>query len=255
MKIIDLHKKEQDIETMLQKAESFLAESDKITELKEVDELIAAYDEIVLIKDALRTGDFGILIGKQSQTLSHSDVFAIKRKISTIIRDNPIIDGDDIKRGRDGKEKVRALGRSIRFGLESIGLAIVSALFIYLSTLVAVPFAIALGNIAVLTGLASVEQARMVLRLKALAKLVDIVDAYGNLKPHYRISGFKRIFNVFMRRTPEEIEKSSRASIKKSSKKAKAQFDRLTKNLPDFIEYQDNEGNIQEYPLEKLFDV
>ena len=215
-----------------------------------------AYEEIALLKDAFDRGNFGILIGKTGM-LNYTDIREIKRKIAGIIRSNPLIDEDEVSRGRDGFEGMRVSLRKFGHRAELLALG---AAFVGLSGIAAVSTPTVIGTVvagtgAALTGAAAIHQSNIIGSLNTLSRVLDLADKYGELSPREKPSKFRRILNTLLRKKPAQIEKEARSRIKQAAKKAQQKMEKSLKGLPEFIEYKDRTGEIKQFPTANLFDI
>lgn len=236
------------LNTLLERASLNAAESD-------LDAMDDAYGELALLKQAFDKNDLGILINRQGKILKKKDLREIKRKMSSIVRNNPIIDGDDIKRGRDGYEKLRLFGRAVGHGVELLGTAaLTGALGALTVSSVSIPILSILSGTATV-GVASLAVSQMSIlgSLKATSRLLNALDAYEDLNPDYKRSRFKRFTDWITRKSKKDIEKNVRMKIKKASAKARRTFEKSMRGFPETIKYEDSNGDIQEFPVADLF--
>lgn len=222
----------------------------------DLDEMDAAYDELVLLNRAFKKNDLAILIDKSGNSLDMNDVREIKRKLAGIIRNNPIVDGDDIKRGRDGYEKLRLIGRGVGHGLELLATgALTGALGALAVSSAAVPIASVLSGTAAV-GVASLakNQVTIIGGLNATSRLLNALDSYEDLNPKPKSRSFlKRLFDKLTFKSKNEIEKDARKRIKKASKKAQRKFEKSMRGFPRYIDYTDANGDAQKMAVAELF--
>jgi hypothetical protein len=220
------------------------------------DEMEEGYEQIAVLADAMRKKDFGVLIGKRGK-LTYSDIREIKRELAKIIRSNPLIDGDAIKRGRDGKEKMRLMIRSLAHGVETVALMGIAAGLggVAVGTSLTGVGAVAAGAGAAGAGALAINQVQTIRNLKELSKLLSIVDQYAELKPKVNTSrsGIRRVFDFIMGKSKKDIERRAEAKVKKATRKQRVKMEKMLKGFPKFIEYYDD-GEMKEYPLVQLFD-
>lgn len=222
---------------------------------EEIDELEEAYEEIALLKEVFDAKDFGVLIGKKGRMFSINDIREIKRKLSDIIRNNPIIDGDEVSRGRDGDEKLRLLAQSIKHGFELTVLGSLTGLLSTLAVTTGPIGAVFAGAGALLTGGLTKHQYTTMKSLSTLSKLMNIVDSYGDLNPKsVKRSGIKKFMDFLMRKSPKEIEKEMERKVKRESEKAQRKFQKQLRGFPKYVKYKDG-NEIKEYPVANLFDI
>jgi hypothetical protein len=226
------------------------------TDTVEERRLEEAYLEIALLKDAFDQDNFGILIGKRGM-LSYNDIREIKRKLSSIIRNNPLIDEGEVSRGRDGDEGfklgLRKLGhRSELLALSAISAGLAGLAVISTPTVVGTVIA---GSASAATGLAAINQSNIIGSMNTLSRVLDLADNYGELSPKEKPSKFRRILNVLLRKKPDQIEKEAIERIKKSSKKAQRKMEKSLKGISKFVEYKDRTGEIKRYPTSQLFNI
>lgn len=221
-----------------------------------LDRLDSAYEDIFLIKEAMDTGNFGILIGKKGN-LNESDLRKIKKRIRTIIRDNPLLDGNDIRNGRDGKEKLRLLARSAAHGFETTALAAATTALGVLAVTTGPLGAIIAGTGAVAAGLLTGKQLKYTQAFRQTARMINIVDTYSKMNDRTagKRSRFKRIMDWLSRKPAYEIERESEQRIKAAAHNAMNEFEQSIRNLPDTIAYRTHEGDIAYLPIEELFNV
>jgi len=223
----------------------------------DVDEMEDAYDELALLNRAFKENDLGILINKHGDNLNQNDVREIKRKLAGIVRNNPIIDGSEVNRGRDGYEKLRLIGRGVGHGLEFAATgALTAALGSLAVSSAAVPIASVLsGTAAVGTAALAKNQYNIIRSLKATSRLLTALDAYEELKPKVkRRSLFKQFLDFITRKSKDEIKKDTLKRIKKASNKAQRKFEKSIKGFPKYIDFKDSKGNQQQVLIATLFD-
>ena len=223
----------------------------------EVDEMEDAYDELALLNRAFDKNDLGILINKHGDNLNQNDIREIKRKLAKIVRNNPIIDGSEISRGRDGYEKLRLIGRGVGHGLEfTATAALTGALGALAVSSAAVPIASVLsGTAAVGTAALAKNQYNIIRSLKATSRLLTALDAYDDLKPKAKSrSLLKRLFDKLTFKSKDDIKKDTLKRIKKASNKAQRKFEKSMKGFPKYIEYEDSNGDAQKVAVSELFD-
>jgi len=221
----------------------------------DIDEMDDAYDELALLNLAFKKNDLGILINKQGDNLDMNDVREIKRKLAGIIRSNPIIDGSDVKRGRDGYEKLRLIGRGVGHGLElTATAALTGALGALTVTSVGVPIvSILSGTAAVGAAALAKHQFGILGSLKATSRLIDALDAYEDLNPKARKRSFlKRLVDKLTFKSKDEIKKDTLKQIKNASKKAQRKFEKSMKGFPRYIEYHEG-GEVKKIAVATLF--
>lgn len=220
------------------------------------DRLEEAYEQIALLKDAFDRNNFGVLIGKTGM-LDYTDIREIKRKLASIIRNNPLIDEHEVSRGRDGYEGLRLSFRKMGHRAELLAL---SAAFAGLTGLAVISTPTVVGTVisgtgAAAAGLGALHQANIIGSLNTLSRVLDLTDNYGHLNPKEKPSKFDRILNTLLRKKPKQIEKEAKNRIKQASKKAQAKMEKSLKGLPSVIEYKDRTGEIKHYPTANLFDI
>lgn len=241
MKVYELFERQDD--TALKKAD------------EQIDTLEAAYDEIALLRQVFKKKDFGVLIGKKGRMLSLGEIREIKRKLSNIIRNNPLIDGQEVSRGRDGEEKMKLLVKSLHHRTE---LAVTSILTVLLSAaaITSGPIGASLwGAGAVVSGALAKKQYSTVKSVKSLSRLMNLVDSYGELTPNsVKRSGVKKFMDFIMRKTPKEIEKDMERKLRKETNKAKRKMEKDLRGFPMFINYKDG-NEVKEYPVVNLFNI
>lgn len=248
MKLDEVHKTTSDI---LFESSAELSQMER-----EQDKLEEAWIQLSYLKEAMDTGDFGILIGKHGQQLTHRDILLIKREIAGIIADNALLDGQDIQNRRDGDEKLRLLGRSIQTGLEASVMGLLTGALGFLATVSGPVGAVLSGAAAIGAAGMTKYQLDMLSSLRSTSRLIDIVDSYRTLTPkRKRRSKVRRFFDKLLRKSPAQIRKETELTTKRAALKARKEFDNLTKGLPQNIEFIDNNGVKRLYPIEELFDV
>ena len=221
-----------------------------------VDEVEQAYDQIALLAKAMREKNFGVIIGKRGK-LVYNDIREIKRELAKLVRNNVLIDGGDVKRGRDGDEKMRLMIRSIGHSLEMLALGATTVALggLTVATAGTGVGAYISGTAAVGTGAMAVNQAKVIKDLRALNRMLTIVDQYAELRPKVDTSRgkLKRFWDFMTRKSPEAIERAAESKIKAATRKQQMKMQKLLKGFPKYVKYYDEDGE-QEYPLVQLFD-
>lgn len=229
----------------------------KISELyesvdKDVEEIDKAYEEVMLISKAVKSGNFGVLIGKNTGKLTIRDINNIRRRLEQISKYNPLIRGNVSGKG---KERVSLLWRRFGHGLEGaiMGTATVGLGFVAIATGPVGTVASVIGASA--TGTSAIHQARIVSAMNRTSRLIALIDQYEKLQtePSRNRSILRRIFDVITRKRPWDIEKEIERRVKQAQRKATLKFERDLRRLPHVIEYVDGDGEIQEISLEELF--
>lgn len=220
-------------------------------------EIEEAYEQIALLAKAFKEKNFGVLIGKRGK-LSYSDIREIKRELANIVRGNVLIDGQDVKRGRDGDEKLRLMVKSIGHTLEMLGLGAASV-FAGAATVATAGTGIGAyltGAAAVGAGALAVNQAKLIKDLRALNKLLTLIDQFADLKPKVDTSRGKlrRFWDWMQRKTPDEIENEAEKKVRKAARKAQMKMEKSLRGFPKYVKYYDDDGDEAEYPLVQLFD-
>jgi hypothetical protein len=221
---------------------------------KEIEE---AYEQIALLAKAFKEKNFGVLIGKRGK-LSYSDIREIKRELASIVRGNVLIDGQDVKRGRDGDEKLRLMVLSIKHTLEMLGLG-AAAVFAGAATATTAGTgagAIVGTALTAATGALAVNQAKLIKDLRALNRLLNLIEQFADLKPKVDTSRgrLKRFWDWMQRKTPKEIEDEAEKKVRYAARKAQMKMQKSLRGFPKYIKYYDDEGEEAEYPLVQLFD-
>lgn len=224
----------------------------------EVDEMESAYAEIALLNQAFEEKNFGVLIGKRGM-LTDTDLREIKRKLSNIVRNNPIIDSSEVKRGRDGDESLHLLARTIGHGLEATGLAAISAGLAAVAVMTA-PTVVGTGLASVGSALSAMgvkHQLNLIQSLQSLSKTLELVQTYEKLdvKPvRTSPSTIKKVTNWFLRKDEKDIRREAIKRVKKSSKKAQMKMQKNLRGFPKYVEYKERDGEIKQYPIINFFD-
>ena len=169
-----------------------------------------------------------------------------------------LIDGEDVKRGRDGDEKLRLMVRSIGHTLEMLGLGAATIAGAAGTVLSGATGAGAVVGGALTLGAAALtaKQAQYVRDLRSLNKLIQIIDQYAELKPKINTnrSQLRKLWDFMMRKTPEQIEDEAEKKVRRAARKAQMKMEKMLRGFPKYIEYYDEEGEKDEYPIIQLFD-
>lgn len=221
----------------------------------DLDDMDNAYEELALLNRAFDKNDLGMLINKSGDNLDMNDVREIKRKLASIVRNNPIIDGADVNRGRDGYEKLRLIGRGVGHGLELLATtALTGALGALTVATVGVPIASVLSGTATVGAAALAKhQVSIIGSLKATSRLLGALDAYEDLNPKAKARSFlKRVFDKLTFKSKDEIKKDTIKRIRKASKKAQRRFEKSMRGFPRYIEYHED-GEVKKIAVATLF--
>ena len=217
------------------------------------DELVQAYDEIMLLKRVFDEKNWGLLIDKKG-TLKKSDIRRIRRKFAIIIKNNPLIDENAAISGRTATDKMRLMFKKTAHSIDAIAMAgIAGALGFFAAT--SGPIIATLAGIGAAGSLLlGKKQIDIISGLNRVGKILDTIDAYSKLKPRYKPSRFEQIVNKMFRRNPEKLQKHVEKQIKKMSQEAQKKIIKSLDNMPAYIEYEEH-GEKKQYPVLKLFDL
>lgn len=220
--------------------------------LREIDE---AYKELAILHKAMSTGNFGFLISNSNRQITYQDIPKIRKRLASIIRNNILFDGSDIRNGRDGKEKLRILFHQAGHIFEAVAL---SALGVILGgALIATGNVIGIGAGAAAiagTGALRMGQIKSIAHLRSAAKLIDIVDTRAKLNPSYTPSAWRRVLNWLSRKKDYQIKREAEDRIKVAARKAEIAFKKAIQGLPEHIEYIDQNGDVAKMSVYDLFE-
>lgn len=233
----------------------FLYESDSAVD-RQVDEIESAYKEIELLALAFRTRDFGVLINKRGQVLDRADITKIRAFIRNVVYFNPLFNNED----GTGNKKLKNFGRIVAHSFEMTAMAALAAagLVITGGGIVAGSSLAMAGGSALTSfgGVLAVNQASTLQGLRSASRILNISDALARIRNgSYRPSAFRQFMNKLRGRSKAKIEEDVRRRVERNVMKAKRELENLIADLPDTINYRDDDGELKTIHIETLFDV
>ena len=287
MKVEQILQENDSIGKILEENQQLLLED--ITEYGEgeVTKLEQGYEELKRLDDALRSGDFGHLIGKEGQELTDEDIERIRFEITDILDNNYIIGSKD---DGDGRQRLRILGKKVEEGLNASILAILTGVFSVIGykafgfslasagaigaggTLAAIsPLGVAFGTLLAVGGVLSgaaitlgaiglsvsmvpkfFKKTESLKHLKSASKAIAISDAVAEGGDQRNF--FQRAWDFILRTNPKDIYDKSREKLQGNSQEARKRIDQLVEDLPQIIHYREEAtGEEKDVSIEYLF--
>ena len=232
---------------------------------REFRELEEAYNELDLLREAMETGDFMILLG-ENKVMTENDINKVRAKIHNIMYNNEIIrrSGAAPMDSTDGRSVLKNLGKRVYLGLNKWFSALISgylgwvALGLFFAGGI---FSMTLGAIvasfSALFAAGSIKNHQALKSFETANEVVAISELISKSKPvnvSERRSMAKRLWQKATRKKPKEVYQNNLKITEENAKKASRNLQNVIRNLPQTIRYSKDDGTFGEYPTYKLFE-
>lgn len=219
-------------------------------------------EELSMLADAMETAEFGVLIGKRDDRITKQDIPLIKSRIREILEDNEVIGGADVLQS-SATDTFKVIANRMHHQAEKWITLIVGGTLSWASIgffasagLAAMPVAMILSGSALIA--LGIRQSRINKSIKTAAKVMSLTKAWsemgksGNADIDDR-GIFRKMFDKLMMKSPKRIKQDAVKDSEENAREAAKRFQNIARDMPKSINYIDDDGEVNQYPVARLF--